>query len=58
MVAHVFADHAHVWIPGHLLIDGFPEGIEEKGFGHGEGCCHKWGQPISAAGGKGAEDEH
>ena len=37
VVTHVFPDDQHTGIPLHLLVDGFAESIEKKGFCHRPG---------------------
>ena len=34
-MADVLPHHTDVGIAGHLFIDGFAQGVEQKGFGHG-----------------------
>ena len=45
-MAHVFPHHTHVGIPGHLLIDGLPQGVEQQRLCHVE-IGFSGGQPIS-----------
>ena len=39
VLADVLTHHADVGVAGHLLVDGFPEGIEQQGFCHGGPCA-------------------